>query len=85
MFGVDARRWMFSAEAQGTALHLIPEALLMPMRPHAFATLVLRNLRFPPFLQRAHSDFQIRESRFNHLIPRVATPFFVLPVMWQTP
>jgi hypothetical protein len=43
------------------ALRLIPEALLVPMRFHALAALVLGNFRFASFLKRAHSDFQIRE------------------------
>jgi len=40
-------------------LYLIPESLLMPMRPHPFAALVLGNFRFPSFLERAHSNFEI--------------------------
>jgi hypothetical protein len=44
---------------------------------HALAALVLGNFRFTSFFERAHSDFQIREPRFNHLIRRVATHFFV--------
>jgi hypothetical protein len=35
----------------------------MPMRLHAFATLVLGNFCFPSFLKRAHSDF----SNFNSI------------------
>jgi hypothetical protein len=45
----------------GRALGLIPEALLVPMRFHALAALVLGNFRFASFLKRTHSDFQIRE------------------------
>jgi hypothetical protein len=41
---------IINRKGEGTALHLIPEALLMPMRPHAFAALVLCNFGFPPFL-----------------------------------
>src|SRR5262249_27165398 len=45
------------------------------MQPHSFAALVLGNFCFPPFLKRAHSDFQICESRFNHLTCGIATAF----------
>src|SRR5437867_13048566 len=38
-------------------LHLVPQALLVPMRPHAFAALVLGNFCFSSFLKRAHSVF----------------------------
>src|SRR5438093_13703711 len=38
-------------------LHLVPEPLLVPMRPHAFAALVLGNFCFSSFLKRAHSVF----------------------------
>jgi len=48
----------------------------MATLPHALAALVLCNFRFASFLERAHSDFQIREPRFNHLIRRIATEFF---------
>src|SRR6266496_6350151 len=34
-------------------LHLVPEPLLVPMRPHAFAALVLGNFCFSSFLRRA--------------------------------
>ena len=44
-----------------TALRLISEALLVPIRFHALAALMLGNFRFASFLKRAHSDFQIRE------------------------
>jgi hypothetical protein len=47
----------------------------MPMRLHAFAALMLGNFRFPSFFERAHSDFQIRESRLNHQMRRNATQF----------
>ena len=57
------------------ALHLVTETLLVPMLPHAFAALVLGDFCFSSFFERAHSDFQICESRFNHLIPRIATHF----------
>src|SRR4029450_11856348 len=39
-------------------LCLVPEPLLMPMRFHALAALMLRNFRFASFFERAHSDFQ---------------------------
>jgi hypothetical protein len=45
------------------------------MRLHAFAALVLGNFRFASFLERAHSDFQIRESRLNHQMCYNATQF----------
>ncbi len=48
----------------------------MPMRFHALAALVLGNLCFPSFFQRAHSDFQIREFRFNHVTRCVATELY---------
>ncbi len=66
-----------SRERGSAALHLIPETLLMPMRPHALAALVLGNFCFPSFLERTHSDFQIRRLRLNHLIRRIATLSFV--------
>ena len=59
-------------------LHLVPEPLLVPMRPHAFAALVLGNFCFSSFFKRAHSDFQSRKVRFNHLIRRLATRFLWL-------
>ena len=59
-------------------LHLVPQPLLVPMRPHAFAALVLGNFCFSSFFKRAHSDFQSRKVRFNHLIRRLATRFLWL-------
>ncbi len=47
----------------------------MPIRFHALAALMLRNFRFSSFLERAHSDFQIREFRFNHQMRCNATQF----------
>jgi hypothetical protein len=38
-------------------LELVTQPLLMPMRSHALAALVLGNFCFPSFLKRAHSDF----------------------------
>ena len=38
-------------------LQLIPQSLLMPVRLHTFAALVLGNFCFPSFFKRAHSDF----------------------------
>jgi hypothetical protein len=58
------------------SLELVTQPLLMPVRPHALAALVLGNFRFPPFFQRAHSDFQIREFRFNHVTRCVATELY---------
>jgi hypothetical protein len=57
-------------------LSLVSEPFLVPVRLHALAALVLGNFRFASFLERAHLDFQIRESRLNHLIHGVATQFF---------
>jgi hypothetical protein len=56
-------------------LRFVAEALLMPMRFHALAALMLRNFRFASFLERAHLDFQIREFRFNHQMRCNATQF----------
>jgi hypothetical protein len=39
-----------------SALQLVPQSLLMPMRFHAFAAFVLGNFCFSSFLKRAHSD-----------------------------
>jgi len=39
-----------------SALQLVPQSLLMPVRLHAFAALVLGNFCFSSFLKRAHSD-----------------------------
>ena len=50
----------------------------MPMRFHALAALMLRNFRFASFLERAHSDFRIREFRFNHQMRCNATQFLTL-------
>ena len=57
-------------------LEFVPQPLLMPVRFHALAALVLGNLCFPSFFQRAHSDFQIREFRFNHVMHGVATELY---------
>src|SRR2546421_1114941 len=69
---LDAGRWTLSG-APAYELHLIPQTLLVPMRPHSLAALMLGNFCFPSFLERAHSDFQSRRLRFNHLIRRIAT------------
>jgi hypothetical protein len=44
------------------ALRLISEALLVPMRLHAFAALMLGNFRFASFFERAHSDLKFASS-----------------------
>lgn len=54
-------------------LHLVPQTLLVPMRPHSLATLVLGDFCFSSFFERAHLDFQNRRLRFNHLTRRSAT------------
>ena len=67
---LDVRCWtlgVFQTVALA-ALRLISEALLVPMRLHAFAAFMLGNFRLASFLKRAHSVFQIRESRLNHQI-----------------
>jgi hypothetical protein len=38
-------------EAFAARLYLITQTLLVPMRPHALAALVLGNFRFPSFLK----------------------------------
>ena len=65
-----------STPALRCALCLVAETLLMATLLHALAALVLGNFRFASFFERAHSDFQIREPGFNHLIRTVATHFF---------
>src|SRR5437660_8738082 len=73
-FGVG--RWMFSASLQlAMALHLISQPLLVAMRPHPFAAFVLGNFCLPSFFKRAHSDFRVHKSRFNHLTRGIATAF----------
>ena len=57
-------------------LRLVPETLLVSMRFHALAALVFGNFRFASFFERAHSDFQIDEPGFNHLMRYLATHFF---------
>ena len=66
----------YSSTPLSRALCLIAETLLMATLLHALAALVLGNFRFASFFERAHSDFQIREPGLNHLIRRLATPFF---------
>jgi hypothetical protein len=56
---LDARRWAFFGRGYG--LNLIPQPLLVAMRPHPFAALVLGNFCFPSFFKRAHSDLQISQ------------------------
>jgi hypothetical protein len=69
-------RWMPDFRlAAGGMLRLIAQPLLVPMRLHAFAALMLGNFRFASFLERAHSDCQIREARFNHQMHCNATRF----------
>ena len=41
---------------------LVAQALLMPVRLHAFAALVFGNFCFPSFFKRAHSDFSNCDS-----------------------
>jgi hypothetical protein len=54
-------------------LKLVPQTLFMPVRLHAFAALVFGNFCFSSFFERAHSEFQICEWGFNHLIRCAAT------------
>jgi len=65
---LDVRCWTLGISKLlcWAALRLISEALLVPMRLHAFAALMLGNFRLASFFERAHSDFQIREFRLNH-------------------
>src|SRR5205823_13789507 len=44
------------------ALQLVPQPLLMRVRLHAFAALVLGNFCFPSFFKRGHSDFRNCDS-----------------------
>jgi hypothetical protein len=60
-------------------LRLIAETLLMATLLHALAALVLGNFRFASFFERAHSGFQIREPRFNHLIRHLAITSLLRP------
>ena len=71
----DVRRWALDVLRlpDRYSLHLIPESLLVPMRPHSLAAFVLGNFCFPSFFERAHSVFQSRRLRFNHLIRCTAT------------
>lgn len=48
--------------AEKSWLQFVPQSLLMPMRLHAFATLVLGDFCFPSFFERAHSDFSNCDS-----------------------
>jgi hypothetical protein len=68
-----------TAPGNKLSLSLISKTLLVPMRLHALAALVLGNFSFASFLERAHSDFQIGEPRFNHLIHCIATQFLFIP------
>src|SRR5438067_6801376 len=43
-------------------LCFVSEPFLMPIRFHAFATLMLRNFRFSSFLERAHSISKLASS-----------------------
>jgi hypothetical protein len=72
---LSVERWAFAAPVDACELCLVTQTLLVSMCLHAFAALVLGNFCFPSFLKRAHSDFQICESRFNHRIRRIATQF----------
>src|SRR5437762_7381021 len=65
-FGVG--RWMFSASLQlAMALHLISQPLLVAMRPHPFAALVLGNFCLSSFFKGAHSDFQTSQVAIQPL------------------
>jgi len=55
-FGKPAGAAASLAKANET-LQFVPQSLLMPVRLHAFATLVLGDFCFPSFFKRAHSDF----------------------------
>jgi hypothetical protein len=70
MFGKPVGRWF--AEVHGVIswlpLELVSQPLLVPVRLHAFAALMLGNFCFPSFLKRAHSVFQICGLQVKHLI-----------------
>src|SRR4029077_18580307 len=53
----QTRAFASQAKTNNCALQLVAQSLLMPMRLHAFAALVLGNFCFPSFFERAHSDF----------------------------
>jgi hypothetical protein len=72
---IGVERWAFAAPVDACELGLVTQTLLVSMCLHAFAALVLCDFCFPSFFKRAHSDFQICESRFNHRIRRIATQF----------
>jgi len=61
-FGKPAAAAASLAKAIDRALQLVPKSLLMPVRLHAFAALVLGNFCFPSFFKRAHSDFSNCDS-----------------------
>jgi hypothetical protein len=58
---MECRRHACHYSRCANALRFVSQSLLMPMRLHAFAALMLGNFRFASFFKRAHSDFQIRE------------------------
>ena len=49
-------------EAHEACSQLVPQPLLVPVRLHAFAALVLGNFCFPSFFKRAHSDLSNCDS-----------------------
>ena len=55
-FGVERllaiyRSWTFSGVRTGYSLRLIPQSLLVPIRPHALAALMLGDFCFPSFFE----------------------------------
>ena len=48
-------RWDVPGKPADRDLCLVTQTLLVPMRLHAFAALVLGNFSFPSFFKRAHS------------------------------
>ena len=66
-----------TSRSKGCAAHeileLVTQPFLMPVRFHALAALVLGNLCFPSFFERAHSEFLKLRFRLNHLTRRNAS------------
>ena len=61
----------FAGKSKGDpALQFVPQSLLMPVRLHAFATLVLGDFCFPSFFKRAHSDFSHWDSIESSNLPQ---------------
>jgi hypothetical protein len=69
-----------------SSLQLVTQPLLMPVRFHALAALVLGNFGFPSFFKRAHSDFEtaVRIEPSNSPQRKSGRAAFIPPVSaWQ--